>query len=153
MIVTIQSISSEATKTGAEYKKVTGVTPAGKQTTKSVFDNLKAQWPLLKENATLDFKMQKNGQYWNVIEITVPNLPPPQEANPAPDLPPPLPKEYMVEAAVKTGAKIIPDQNEIRNRSMAIAYSKDLAVAGKIELKQLKEYADKFLAYIKGEAL
>lgn len=34
------------------------------------------------------------------------------------------------------------------NRSIAISYAKDLCVAGKIELKELATYADKFLAYI-----
>ena len=34
------------------------------------------------------------------------------------------------------------------NRSVAISYAKDLCVAGKIELKDLTIYADKFLHYI-----
>jgi len=69
VIVTIQTISQEFTKTGAEYQKVTGITGDGRPTTKSVFDNLKDKWELLKENATLDFTMVQKGQFWNVTDI------------------------------------------------------------------------------------
>ena len=77
MLVTIQSVSQEFTKTGSEYRKVVGVTGDGKPTTKSVFDNLKSKWELLKENATLEFTMVKQGQFWNVADIKPIELPPP----------------------------------------------------------------------------
>ena len=70
MLVTITRVTQDFTKSGAEYLKVKGVTGDGKETTKSVFDNLKDKWPLLKEHATLDFKMEKKGQFWNVTNIT-----------------------------------------------------------------------------------
>ncbi len=74
MIITIQTIDREFTKTGKEYLKVTGITGDGKQTTKSIFDNLKEKWELLVENATLEFVMQKVGQFWNVTDIKKPEL-------------------------------------------------------------------------------
>ena len=37
------------------------------------------------------------------------------------------------------------------NRSISISYAKDLCAAGKIELKDLTTYADKFLQYIEKE--
>lgn len=69
MFVTIQTISQEFASNGAEYKKVTGITGDGKQTTKNVFDNLKDKWGLLQENKTVEFVMEKKGQFWNVIDI------------------------------------------------------------------------------------
>jgi len=144
MLVTIQTIEQAFTKSGAEYYKVKGVTGDGKETTKSVFDNLKEAWPLLKENATLDFTMEKKGQFWNVTEIKpvkietqeghTPEYPGSEEAH-----------KELVKEAVKLGAK---PQGDERVRSMACSYSKDLVVAGKIELKDLSKYADKFISYI-----
>lgn len=78
MIVTISQISQEFTKNGAEYRKITGATGDGKETTKSIFDNLQDKWGLLKEGATLNFKMVKKGQFWNVEDINPVELPPPQ---------------------------------------------------------------------------
>ena len=38
--------------------------------------------------------------------------------------------------------------DDIRNRSVAVSYSKDLVVSGIIDLKEIFTYADKFLNYI-----
>ena len=81
MILTITSVSQEFTKNGAEYQKVTGTTASGGETTKSVFDNLKMAWPLLKEGATLEFKMVQKGQFWNVINIKPANEPWPEDTD------------------------------------------------------------------------
>ena len=59
-------------------------------------------------------------------------------------------EEPMVTEAKRMGAKVISVDN-LKNRSMSVAYSKDLVCAGKIELKQLSEYADKFLKYIENK--
>ncbi len=53
----------------------------------------------------------------------------------------------LAEEAVKLGATRIPTGDD-RIRSMAISYAKDLVVAGKIELKDIKACADRFVAYI-----
>ena len=55
--------------------------------------------------------------------------------------------EPLVVEAKKMGAKVTGVDN-FKNRSMSVAYSKDLVCAGKIELNQLSEYADRFLKYI-----
>jgi len=58
---------------------------------------------------------------------------------------------HLVKAAKDMGAKVISEKpviHDSRNRSMSIAYAKDLVVAGKIELKDMSAYADKFLEYI-----
>ena len=55
----------------------------------------------------------------------------------------PLSKE-----AIKLGAEPIPNTKDTRIRSMSLAYSKDLVVAGKVELGHLTKYADKFIDYI-----
>ncbi len=60
------------------------------------------------------------------------------------------PKEegHLVKAAKAMGAVEIPVIHDSKARSMAIAYAKDLAAAGKIELKDMSAYADKFLEYM-----
>ena len=58
--------------------------------------------------------------------------------------------EPLVAEAKKMGAKVTGVDN-LKNRSMSVAYSKDLVCAGKIDLKQLSEYADKFLKYIENK--
>ncbi len=79
MILTITKWSQEFTKTGAEYRKITGTTPDGKEVTKSVFDNLKVAWPLIeKEGNTVELKMVQKGQFWNVINIIMADEPWPE---------------------------------------------------------------------------
>jgi len=53
----------------------------------------------------------------------------------------------------ETGAKNPPKDTggDERTRSMALAYAKDLCVAGKIELGDIYSQADYFIAYIKGK--
>ena len=58
--------------------------------------------------------------------------------------------EPLVAEAVRMGAKVTGVDN-FKNRSMSVAYSKDLVCAGKIDIKQLSEYADKFLKYIENK--
>ena len=58
--------------------------------------------------------------------------------------------EPLVVEAKKMGAKVTGVDN-FKNRSMSVAYSKDLVCAGKIELNQLSEYADRFLKYIENK--
>jgi len=78
VIATVVSVAEEFTQKGAPYKKVTVVDGTGKQTTKNIFSQLEDKWDLLEDGKTLDFKMEKKGQFWNVVDITKPNLPPPQ---------------------------------------------------------------------------
>lgn len=59
----------------------------------------------------------------------------------------PIVKEYLVKEAVKMGAEVISTTNT-KDRAVALSYAKDLAVAGKIELKEIIAYANKFLDYI-----
>lgn len=105
MIVTITNVSQEFTKTGAEYRKITGTTPDGKEVTKTIFDNLKFLWHLLEEGKSVEFKMVQKGQFWNVINIKNADEPWPEDTSavandevvkkptePKPD-PPPKPKE------------------------------------------------------------
>jgi hypothetical protein len=76
MILTIQKVEQEFTKTGAEYLKVLGVDQTGRQVTKSVFDNLADKWDLLEENACVELKLEQRGQFWNVVDILQPQTPP-----------------------------------------------------------------------------
>lgn len=86
MIVTITKVSQEFTKNGDEYRKVTGATSDNKggtrETTKSIFNQLKDKWGLLVEGKTLEFTMEQKGQFWNVVDIKEPDLPPSKEPEP-----------------------------------------------------------------------
>ena len=138
MIITITEVTQEFAKNGKEYLKVKGTTPDGKETTKSIFDNLKEAWPLMEVGAVLDFTMEKKGQYWNVVTVK------PATAQTSTNAPA---STTLAKEAVKLGAVPIPTGDE-KVRSMSIAYAKDLVVAGKIELKDIKACADRFVAYI-----
>lgn len=85
MILTITKVSQEFTKDGAEYRKVSGVTDDGKETTKMVFNNLKFAWPLLDdENVVgkqLEFKMVQKGTFWNVINLKPADEPWPEQTD------------------------------------------------------------------------
>ena len=128
MILTIQTVSQEFTKSGAEYRKVTGVTGDGKQTTKSVFDHLKDKWELLQENATLDFTMVQKGQFWNVTDINLIGLPSPTE----PEI-----LEEDLKLAEKAKAEMTKDdwaeKDRIKNKSIerqvALKSATEIAVA------------------------
>ena len=85
MIIKITEVAQEFTKNGAGYRKVKG-TSDGREVTKSVFDNLNSKWSLLEEGAELEFKMEKKGQFWNVVDI--------------------LPINDMVQEAVKLGGVV-----------------------------------------------
>lgn len=77
----ITEVEQAFTAKGAEYKKVTVLDDKGKTTTKNVFDNLSDKWPLLEENKYREFKMEKSGQFWNVIDILEVDIPGPQPSD------------------------------------------------------------------------
>jgi len=79
LILTITKVTQEFTKTGAEYRKITGNDKDGKETTKSVFDNLKFLWPLLVEGKEIELKLVQKGQFWNVINIKPADEPWPED--------------------------------------------------------------------------
>jgi hypothetical protein len=62
-----------------------------------------------------------------------------------------LPEEgHLVKAAKAMGAVPVNEtpKSSVKDRAVAISYAKDLAIAGKIELKDMSAYADKFLEYM-----
>ena len=80
MIGTVVSVKEEFTTKGDPYKKVEVLDGTGKQTTKNIFSQLEDKWPLLENGKTLEFKMEKKGQFWNVVDIFMPELPEPKPA-------------------------------------------------------------------------
>jgi hypothetical protein len=80
---TISGIEQAFTTKGSEYLKVKVIDENGKETTKTVFDNLKEKWELLTEGACIDFKMEKRGQFWNVVDLTAIDGENPPEIHPA----------------------------------------------------------------------
>jgi len=59
-------------------------------------------------------------------------------------------EEPLVKEAVKLGARVVSVDN-VKNRAVAISYSKDLVCASIIKIDQLRAYADKFLEYIENK--
>ena len=56
-------------------------------------------------------------------------------------------KDVFVKEAIK---QVIDEQSVIKNRSVVLSYSKDLAMEGKIEVHQIAAYAEVFYRYITG---
>ena len=162
MILVIQSVSQEFTKNGAEYRKITGVTDKGQQTTKSVFNNLEAKWEMLEENATVELKLEQKGQFWNVTDV-LPVL--------APEATAPIPQERQVEEPTDkelesldkamseeeridrgSFAKFVVDaRTHDIHRQGALKCSTRLACSGLIKIGELLSYSDRLLKYLDGE--
>ena len=161
MILVIQTVSQEFTKNGAEYRKITGVTDKGQQTTKSVFNNLEAKWEMLRENATVELKLEQKGQFWNVVDIlpvSVPEERPPIKPEPQEDEPslgdiePPYPKPFKSDATTTDKPKFQGDarQHDI-HRQVALKCAVELASHGLIKLSELKSTSKMSLEYRDGE--
>lgn len=144
MIINITTVEQAFTKDGAEYRKVKGISD-GREVTKSVFDNHKDKWELLKENATLDFKMVKKGQFWNVEDISIPNLPPPTK-----------PMESTTLIGETEPPKVPPAETPppvgmpTKEKAFALSYAKDLAVANQIKPDKIINWACIFEDYLNG---
>ena len=83
-----------------------------------------------KSNTPVYIEKEKNqAGYWNIITLK------------------PAEKSDLVKEAVTKGAEVVSITNT-KDRAVAMSYAKDLAVAGKIELKEMPRYADAFLIYI-----
>jgi len=159
MLVTITGIEESFTKNGVEYLKVTGVTDKQQEVTKSVFDNLKDKWESLVVDSTVEFKMEKKGQFWNVVDIIpIKDSFPAQSKADAPvrDMSAmehsaqggkKFEQEYLVKEVEKMGGKVV----DTKLRSMAVAYAKDLVASGIIDPKSIRKWADWFLRYIQDE--
>ena len=135
MLVTIVKVEQEFTRNGDEYKKVTVAKGDGAETTKSVFNNLEDKWPLLKAGSTLEFVMEKRGQYWNVTDIKTveEQLPPPQE-NKSEPLPDDVQKSVQNNVQkTDTKYKADPDKTSSIEEQVAFKGIIDLRCSDKIE--------------------
>ena len=131
MIITITEVTQRVASNGKDYLVVKGSNPEGKEKTYKVFDNLIEGWSLLVEGAAIDFTLEKKGDYWNVTGFK------PAEGKPTAQPPKP-------ESTKSTQG------GDTRDRAVALSYAKDLACHGKIELGDMRKYADGFLDYILG---
>jgi hypothetical protein len=98
----------------------------------------KEKWELIQSGAIVKLEGTQRGQFFNVESFTL-ELPEDRPKGEAPD---------MVQAAKTMGAKLIGSTDDTRLRSMAIAYAKDVFIAGKCEQKEIPKWADSFLKYI-----
>lgn len=65
----------------------------------------------------------------------------------------PITDELLKRAVVSLGEKVVDKQNDERNRSTSLSYSKDMVVANKIDQGALYEWAEKNYRFIKGEGV
>lgn len=157
MIITITKIEQEFTKNGAEYRKITGVTDKGQQTTKSVFNNLEAKWEYLQENATVELKLEQKGQFWNVIDILPVLTPEPTT---------PIPQEGQIDEPTDEELdKVIAQDKRVVDaishpidwrthdihKQVALKVSADLVSHGMVKLGELKSTSEMLLRYLDGE--
>jgi len=168
MIITITDVESAFTKNGDEFKKVKGVTDKGQETTKSIFNNLQNKWGLLEENATIDLKLEKKGQFWNVVDVLPCEFPEPQEPVP----PENYPDKEVTSTATAVKEPVSPTaetpestekemgaRKDDRNASFALSYSKDICVAaltgGHIKIGEARTFtctlANSFLDWLNNE--
>jgi hypothetical protein len=78
------------------------------------------------------FKKEKNNGYWNIQSLELATIEAPT---------------HLAEAAKQQGAVEAPKVS-LKDRAVCLSYAKDLAVADKIKLNEINDYADKFLMYI-----
>jgi len=125
MIIVVDKADQVQTKTGKTYLSV--VDKAGKKY--SCWDT--ELWNIIEKDRAVEVEVEKKGNFANIVSAK-------SVADQLPE---------VVNEAVKEGAEVTSVTN-VKNRAVSISYAKDLVCAGKIELNQLKTYADKFLAYI-----
>jgi len=90
----------------------------------------------------LSYAMSSFGKEYVYSAKQVKDILPPPAQWPAQPVQPPPPK-------TDSSKKV--DSEEIKIRSMAAAYAKDLVVAGKIEVKELLSYCEFFRCYMMGK--
>ena len=134
----VKSVKSNAPKKGWKIEWADGK-----------FDNFfnEAWLPVLDEaqktNRLVAIEKEKSpAGYWNIKTLRLVEAPV-AEAPKAEVPDPPIVKE-----AVKMGARVVGDTSDARIRSMALAYSKDLVSAGKVELSDILKIANRFVDYI-----
>lgn len=130
MIARVKKLDSKISSKGTEYLHAT-MQIGDKDYTYNVFDRaLVTTLQQAKEKGlALDVVTKAEGKYTNLISATfvhetVPSFTPPEQTKP----------NTVADAG--------------RYRAMAISYAKDGWCAGKIDSKQLIEFADRFYAYI-----
>lgn len=85
MILTIKTVTQEQGDYG-QYRKVVGIDADGKEVTKNVGDKFQDKWPLLQENATVEFKVVQRNNKWfiaDIIPVALPEATVPYTAPPA----------------------------------------------------------------------
>lgn len=138
MIFTIKESQEAFTAKDVKYLKVTGVNDKGEVSTKNIFNNLEDKWGLLIADNTVDFKMEKKGNYWNVVDIQAAGA--------------------LVNEAVKAGGvvesvkpskyKADPDKTASIERQVALKEAVKLCIGDKIELAKISDYAKKFADWL-----
>ena len=135
MIVTITKVEKVVGDYG-EYVKVTGVDGNGKETFKNVSSKFTDKWELLKEHATIDFKMVKKDNKWAIADI-IPIGEQIHAAEPPPPPEAPKPEGSETQRASWGPPKTIPGQqigmtvkevgDMIRSKSLVSTFGLDAA--------------------------
>lgn len=111
MILLILSFEEKTTKSGeAKYLLVKGTNiQTQKEGEVRVFNNLESKWSLVEKNKFVEFKMKKDGKYWNVEDILPAPTPSP---TPAPKQDSPLVAAAKAMGAVPIEPKPEPPQSK-----------------------------------------
>jgi len=133
--IAIESVETKTGKTGKTFYKITDI-KGGEFTS---FDTALA---ILKKGDVIDAEIEVSGKYTNIKSFTVLQhieIPPSEH--------------HLEKVAEGFYSPPAPSDQTYKNRSTAISYSKDLCVAGKIELKDITVYANKFLLFIEANKI
>jgi len=147
---------SEVKGAKGKYLKATIKQEDGKEVTHNIFDDTlkEIMGTAYEKSLAIQMFLEKNEKgYWDITQADLvkdkleeENTPQPKPQNP-PETPQNQREAPLTEAAVRLGGEKVESYDK-RDRSMAISYSKDCFCAGRIELDQLEEMADRFLNYI-----
>jgi hypothetical protein len=144
MLIKITKVEELTSKQGNPYKKVTGIVD-GKEKSVNIYSKIQDKWEFLIEGDVVDLVFSEDRKWINDIIPQEKPPEPPQEAPKSKSTPIKEEINPLVREAKKLGAVKLGDE---KIRSMCIAYSKDMACAKIIELKDIQTYANKFLEYI-----
>lgn len=99
-IVTVKSTEQKESTKGNPYLSVVMTDEKGRGSTYTIFDQ--SQWEIYKVGKALEIKIEKQGNYWNIIEVSgvADKLPPAQKPKSPPlqqgETPPPKTKEQEI---------------------------------------------------------
>ena len=148
MITEVIQVIDTDQKEGAKgpYLEVSYTGKDGKPHKRNIFDQ--SLWKPFQKGGWVQWQIEKEGDWWNVkgaqsAKEGIEQLPPqsPGELSP----------EQQAEINRARQGAISKPKEPSRNRSFALAYSKDLAIADRIPVDKILSYAEVFVRWLDGD--